>query len=64
MVIKQIKDATLVFERVRQAIENIELEAQGQRIPIRASIGVTTKLCANLDKMLKLADEGSYKETP
>jgi len=60
-VIKKVDDATFVFERVRKAVENIELEVEGKKVPITASIGVTTELCGSLDEMLNRADEAVYK---
>lgn len=53
--------AFAVFEKVRTALENIELYAENDRIPISASIGVTTTLGNDLDEMLQVADEGVYK---
>lgn len=55
------ENAVPVFEKLRQAIEDIELVIDDTRIPLTVSIGVTTQLGDNLDAMLQFADEGVYK---
>ena len=64
-VMKSDDDKALVFERVRQAIENIEFIAAGERISLTVSIGVTSHLGKSLDEMIKSADMALYhaKET-
>ena len=59
-VVKQPGDAALVFERVRRDIEHLCLEIGGTRIPITASLGVTTVLDENFEAMLRRADEAVY----
>jgi diguanylate cyclase (GGDEF)-like protein len=60
-VIKEEADAVAVFEKVRASLEAIELYSEsGERVPITASIGVTTRLCDSFDEMLKLADSAVY----
>lgn len=60
-VMKSPADASIVFERVRAAIEAIELCAAGQRVLLTASLGVTVDLCEDLDAMVRRADEGVYE---
>lgn len=53
-------DAELVFERVRQAVEQVVVEVGDARVPVTASIGVTTTLDDNFEAMLRRADEAVY----
>lgn len=60
-IIKEEEDAVPVYEKVRANLEAIELYTEaGERVPITASIGVTTQLSESFDDMLKLADEAVY----
>ena len=60
-IIKNEADALLVFEKVRAALEAIELYTEaGEQVKITASIGLTTKLSDSFDEMLKLADSAVY----
>jgi diguanylate cyclase (GGDEF)-like protein len=60
-VIRDEADASHVFEKVRAALEAIELYTDaGERVPITASIGVTTQLSHSFDDMLKLSDTAVY----
>jgi len=60
-VIKEEEDAPLVFEKVRAALEAIELYTEaGEQVKVTASIGLTTKLSDSFDEMLKLADSAVY----
>lgn len=55
-------DATHLFERLRQLIENsIFFLADGNQIRITVSIGVCTQLSESLDMMLNQADEFLYE---
>jgi diguanylate cyclase (GGDEF)-like protein len=60
-VVDSDDEAFRLFERVRQAIQDIELVVDGTRIPITASIGVTTSLESDLESMLARADEAVYR---
>ncbi len=61
VIVDQESDAREVFERVRQAIELIELKVDNQIVPLRVSIGVSLQLGDSLDLMLQQADEAVYK---
>jgi PleD family two-component response regulator len=56
-VMKEPDHAPVVFERLRAGIESVELVVDGRHIPIRASIGFTTELCA---AMINHADTAMY----
>ena len=60
-VLKKPEDAFLLYERMRKALEAIVLTVDGEKVPITASIGVTTSLESNLDTMFGRADEALYK---
>jgi len=60
-VLKNIEDAALVFERIREAIENIDIEFEGEKITISASIGVTTNLSSSFGEMITLADGAMFE---
>ncbi len=60
-IIKRPQDAPLLFERVRAALQAIDLRAADEQIPITASIGVTLDLAEDLDAMLNKADEAVYQ---
>lgn len=49
------------FETVRQALQDIDLRKDGEKVPITASVGVTTEPLDTLDSMLQRADEGVYR---
>lgn len=49
------------FDGLRTAIAAIELEWQGARIPLTASIGVTTVMGASLESMIERADQALYR---
>jgi diguanylate cyclase (GGDEF)-like protein len=57
-LIKRPQDAPIAFERVRRAIEAIQLRVERLRVPLTASIGVTTDRCDSLEQMIRRADEG------
>jgi PleD family two-component response regulator len=59
-VMKEPDHAPVVFERLRAGIESVELVVDGRHIPIRASIGFTTELCADLAAMINHADTAMY----
>lgn len=58
--IKQPGDERILFERIRAAIAAIDLRAGDRRVPIAASIGVTTALGDSIEAMLKRADDALY----
>ena len=60
-LIKQPQDAPIAFERVREAVESIQLRADGVRVPITVSVGVTTDRCTSLEQMIRRADEAVYQ---
>ncbi len=60
-LIEDEKYAIPLFEKIRQAVEKIELHVENERIHLTVSIGVTTELGDNLDAMIQLADESVYK---
>lgn len=60
-MVKQHDHAPIAFERVRRAIEAIELQAGGQRVPITVSVGVTVDRCESLEQMIRRADEAVYR---
>ena len=60
-VIKTPGDETIMFERMRAAIESIDLEIDGTRVPITASIGVSVVPGNSLDEMLQRADKCVYE---
>ncbi|MBM3396238.1 MAG: diguanylate cyclase [Betaproteobacteria bacterium] len=60
-VMKSANDAPIVFERIRHAIEELDLRAGPQQVPITVSVGVTVNLCESLDAMIKRADVGVYE---
>ncbi len=65
-LLKKEEEALPLFEKVRAALEAIELHTEnGERVSITASIGVTSRLCETFEDMLKLADSAVYaaKET-
>jgi diguanylate cyclase (GGDEF)-like protein len=49
------------FDRLRTAIAAIDLEWQGTRIPVTASIGVTTVVGTSLASMIERADHALYR---
>jgi len=57
-LIKRPQDAPIAFERVRRAVEAIQLRVDRVRVPLTASIGVTTDRCYSLEQMIRRADEG------
>ena len=61
LTINMQRDAHQVFEKIRQSIEALEVEALGKKIKFTISIGVTTELGINLEKMLNMADQALYK---
>lgn len=60
-IVKESEDASFVFERVRSALERIDLQVDGQRVVITASIGVTLELQDSLDAMINRADQAVYQ---
>ena len=50
-----------LFERVRHAIESINIETPGGVINVTVSIGVSTDLQQSLEDMINTADEAMYK---
>ena len=60
-VVKAPEDARIVFERIRAAIEALEIIAGGERVPVTVSIGVTVNLCDSLEAMIKRSDEAVYE---
>ena len=61
VALKEAEDSGIVFERVRQSIEDIELAVGDQKIALTVSIGVTNILGESLDDMIKVADTAVYK---
>jgi diguanylate cyclase (GGDEF)-like protein len=57
-LIKRPQDAPIAFERVRRAVEAIQLRVDRVRVPLTASIGVTTDRCDSLEQMIRRSDEG------
>ncbi len=60
-VIQEEDDPVVQFERIRKGVEQIELYAEGKRVPITVSIGVTTHLSDTLEDMLQIADAAVYQ---
>jgi len=60
-LIKRPQDAPIAFERVRRAVESINLRADGVRVPITVSVGVTIDRCASLEQMIRRANEAVYQ---
>jgi diguanylate cyclase (GGDEF)-like protein len=60
-MVKQLDHAPIAFERVRRAIAAIELQVEGGRVPITASVGVTVDRCESLEQMIRRADEAVYR---
>jgi len=50
-----------IFEKLRAAVEAIEIYVEDTRVPLTVSIGITTEVGEDLDAMIQLADEGVYK---
>lgn len=53
--------AATCFEHLRQAIEAIDLVWEGTRLPITASIGITTTMAPSFAAMIERADEALYR---
>lgn len=49
-----------LFERVREAIENLRIRTKQGELTVTVSVGVTYKLGRSLDEMLNAADEAMY----
>ena len=49
-----------LFERVRLAIESLEIDIPGGVLKVTASIGVTSKLGNSLEETIKMADNAMY----
>ena len=60
-ILKDAGDVAVVCERVRQAVEALEVVYEGQRIPVTVSIGATTQVGECFEDMLRLADNGVYQ---
>src|SRR5689334_22884256 len=60
-LIKQPQDAPIAFERVREAVEAIQLRSNGVRVPVTVSVGVTTDRRGSLEQMIRRADEAVYQ---
>ena len=60
-ILKDASDVSIVCERVRKAIAALEVEYDGQRIPVTISIGATTALGECFEGMLRAADSGVYQ---
>lgn len=60
-VLKDAADIGIVCERVRKAVEGLQVDFDGQRIPITVSVGATTQLGDCFDDMLRAADAGVYQ---
>ena len=54
-------DSAQLFERVRQAMEEKEIDYEGKTFHVTASIGVTTQLEQSLESMISTADAMLYK---
>lgn len=55
------KDALfLTFDRIRQAVQDIEIRSSDYVFNITASIGVTMDLCESLEEMINRADKALY----
>lgn len=59
-VLHEDTDPRALFDRLRQALGEIELYAEGRRVLIAASIGVTTVLKGSLSEMIDCADQAVY----
>lgn len=61
-VLSEGKDGSQCLERLRAAVEAIDLRApDGSRVPLTVSIGVTQELGETLDAMLASADAAVYQ---
>ena len=60
-LLKRVQDAPIAFERVRRAVESIHLRAEGVRVPLTVTIGVTIERGESLEQMIKRADDALYK---
>ena len=60
-VLKDNNDIDIVCERVRRAVESLEVEYDGQRIPVTVSVGGTVQLGECFEDMLRNADAGVYQ---
>jgi diguanylate cyclase (GGDEF)-like protein len=56
-LIKRIPDAPIAFERLRRAVESIHLRAEGVRVPLSVSVGVTIERGESLEEMIRRADD-------
>jgi len=50
-----------ILEKVRLAIEQIDLRNGAAQVPLTASIGCTSDLCGDIEQMLAKADEAVYQ---
>ena len=54
-------DALTVFDRIRMAIEKIQIEVEGKVLEVSVSIGVTKDLSSSFNDMIKIADKGMFQ---
>lgn len=59
--IKKEDEAGMLFEKVRAAVEKIEILAGDKTIGVTVSIGVTTHLTASFSEMINVADSAVYQ---
>lgn len=61
--VKDVKDAALLAETIRQSLATAKIDTGGQLISVTVSIGIATspKTGANLDQMMSNADRALYK---
>lgn len=61
VVLKELGDLVIVCERLRQAVATLNIDYDGQKIPITISIGATVALGECFEDMLRSADSGVYQ---
>ncbi len=60
-VIKEDKDAMILFEKVRKAVAALSIPVGKEELKVTISIGASYNLGNNLDEMLKFADDAMYQ---
>jgi two-component system cell cycle response regulator len=55
------RDTEIVLERLRKAVRETPIEAQGQRVIVTVSIGGAVNAGESMDELLNLADDALYR---
>jgi len=59
--LNEIQDVAVVCERIRMAIETMQIDLGSDDLSITVSVGATCELTSSFSDMIKLADEGLYQ---